>query len=233
MIQVIHGKNTTQSYQRLKSLTESYPKDEKAQLSGENSYEDLYQITFTQNLIDDKKLIICQNFLSSKKIKADDKLLTQIPKDQKIIFWEADTLTADILKKLPKDAIIEVFKPEPKSFWFLDSITPNSKISLSKLKSLEGQENGRGLLASIASRVLLLVLAKSDFDLKTSSQVTGYNLQDWQWGKIKNQAAHFSLEGLTAFFNGILKADLMIKTGVTSASEATLASLLLIKYLRV
>lgn len=233
MIHVIHGKNINLSYNRLKSQINSTPKEERVKLSAENSLEDLYQAVLTENLIDDKKLIVCENFLTSKKIKPDDNLFLQIPQTKTVIFWEADNLSLDILKKLPKSATIELFKPEPKSFWFLDSLIPNSKISLANLGSLDQKEKKYGLLSSLASRVLLLTLAKTNLDLKTSSSICGYNLQSWQWEKIKRQSQGFSLENLKAFFNGILKADMMIKTGTTNLEEESLASLLLIKYLKV
>lgn len=233
MIQIVHGKNTYASYLRLKSLINVVSSEQRVKLSAENTLEDLYQAVLTESLIDDKKLIVCENFLTSKKIKPDDKLFLQIPQTKNLILWEADNLTPDILKKLPKSATIEFFKPEPKSFWFLDSILPYSKTSLSKLQELEKEDKGHSLLSSLASRALLLVLAKKNLDIKTSSAVSGYNLQPWQWTKIKTQASSFSLENLKAFFNGILKADLMIKTGVTSLPEETIISLLLVKYLRI
>lgn len=233
MIGIIYGKNISASYLRLKSLINVVPKEERVKLSTENTLEDLYQAVLTESLIDDKKLIVCVDFLISKKIKPDDKLFSQIPQTKTVIFHEADNLTLDILKKLPKSATIELFKPEPKSFWFLDSITPKSKMSLTKLGTLDQKEKNYNLLSSLASRALLLVLAKKNLDIKTSSAVTGYNLQPWQWTKIKNQASPFTQENLKAFFNGILKADMMIKTGRTSLSVETLASLLLIKYLKV
>lgn len=233
MIHVIHGKDNNASYLRLKSLISAFPQDERVKLSQQNTLEDLYQAVLTESLVDDKKLIVCENFLTSKKIKPDDKLFLQIPQTKTAIFWEADNLSPDILKKLPKSATIEFFKPEPKSFWFLDSLLPNSKISLTKLNSLDQKEKNYGLLSSLASRVLLLTLAKSNLDLKTASGICGYNLQSWQWEKIKRQSQEFSLENLKAFFTGILKADMLIKTGTTNLDEESLASLLLIKYLKV
>lgn len=233
MIYVIHGKNINLSYNRLKSQISSTPKEERVKLSEQNTLGDLYQAVLTESILDDKKLIVCENFLTSKKIKPDDKLFSLIPRTKNVIFWEADNLTLDILKKLPKSATVEFFKPEPKSFWFLDSVVPNSKISLSKLNGLEEKDKGYSLLSSLSSRVLLLVLAKKGLDIKTSSVVSGYNLQPWQWTKIKSQASSFTMDNLKAFFSGILKADMMIKTGATSLPEETLISLLLIKYLKV
>lgn len=233
MIQIIHGKNIGLSYNRVKSQINLTPKDQRVKFSSENTIDDLYQAVLTESLIDDKKLIVCENFLTSKKIKPDDKLFLQIPQTKTVIFYEQDNLSADILKKLPKTATLEVFKPQPKSFWFLDSITPKSKMSLANLDSLEQKEKSYGLLTSLASRVLLLILAKTNLDIKTSSAVSGYNLQPWQFAKIKSQSSTFTLDNLKAFFNGILKADMMIKTGSTALTDEVLVSLLLIKYLKV
>ena len=88
MIQIIHGKNVSASYNRLESQVNSTPNEQRVKLSGENSLEDLYQAVLTESLIDDKKLIICENFIISKKIKPDDKLLNLIPQTKTLIFWE-------------------------------------------------------------------------------------------------------------------------------------------------
>lgn len=233
MIQIIHGKNIGASNQRVLSQVNLTPKDQRVKLSSENSIDDLYQAVLTESLIDDKNLIICENFLSTKKIRPNDKIFNLIPQSKTVIFHELDLLSADILKKLPKTVTIELFKPEPKSFWFLDSITPKSKTSLLNLNRLDQKEKNYGLLSSLASRVLLLILAKLNLDIQTSSKISGFNLQPWQWSKIQSQSSTFSEDNLKAFFNGILKADLLIKSGSTAQSEEVLASLLLIKYLKV
>ena len=232
MINVIHGKNINASYSRLKSQVNLTPAGQRTKLSAQNTLDDLYQAVLTESLIEDKKLIVCENFLTSKKIKPDDKILNSIPQSKTVIFWESDSLSADILRKLPITASVELFKPEPKSFWFLDSVSPKSKMSLSYLDSLDQKEKSYGLLPGLASRILLLILAKTNIDLKTLSAISGYNLQPWQFAKIKSQSAKFAEDNLKAFFNGILKADLMIKSGSTALSEDILVSLLLVKYLK-
>lgn len=233
MIYLIHGANTQASYQRLNTLTSQVPSEKRLKLTKENTLEDLYAALFGQSILEERTFIVCENYLGAKIIKSTDKILTQVPKEKTLIFWEPDQLTPAVASKFPKDTIVEAFKTEPKSFWFLDSLTPGSKLSLSKLNGLGIEDKKRGLLPTIASRVLLLTLAKLNLDAKTASTVAGYNLQDWQWQKIQNQARPFTLENLKAFFQGILKADMMIKTGQTSLSEEDLASFLLVKYIKV
>lgn len=233
MIYVLHGENTKQSYLRLKTLSQSVKKEERVRLSNESGIDDLYLSLFTQNLVEDKKLIVCENFFSTKKIKTSDKILSLVPRDKTLIFWETSSLDSEIVSHLSKTAEIETFKPEPKLFWFLDSVSPNSKISLSKLENLDLKDKDSGLIHNLLTRVLLLILAKYGLDQKTAATISGLNLQTWQWSKIISQSQKFSLQNLTSFFNGALKVDMITKTGVSSLSESTLTSFLLIKYLKV
>ena len=63
MINVIHGKNIKASYSRLKSQTSLTPAEQRTKLSAQNTLDDLYQAVLTESLIEDKKLIVCENFL--------------------------------------------------------------------------------------------------------------------------------------------------------------------------
>lgn len=233
MIYVLHGENTPQSRLRLKSIISQTPPQNKLRLSEENTYDELYLGLYSENILDEKSLIVCENFISQKKITLKDKILSIIPSGKTLVFWEAGEIKEKSQLSALKSAVVELFKPEPAVFRFLDSIVPGSKTSIASLISLGVKEKSHGLLSLIASRVLLLTLAKTGLDLQTVSAVCGYRLQEWQWQKIKNQAIKFSDEALQAFLNGTLKADMLIKTGSTAQSEENLASLLLIKYLRV
>lgn len=233
MIRILHGENTTQSRLRLRSIIAQSPPESRLMFSDENTYNELYLGLFSQNIFDEKNLIICENFIQQKKITLKDKILSIVPSGKTLIFWEAVEIKEKSQLAALKSAVLELFKPEPAAFRFLDSIIPGSKMSISSLISLDAKQKSHGLLSLIASRVLLLTLAKTGLDLQTVSSVCGYRLQEWQWQKIKYQASKFTDKTLYIFLNGILKADMLIKTGATSQSEENLASLLLIKYLKV
>lgn len=233
MIRIIHGENTAQSRLRLRSIIAQSPPKNRLILSEENTYDELYLGLFSENIFDGKNLIVCENFIQQKKITLKDKILSNVPSEKTLVFWEAGEIKEKSQLVALKSAISELFKPEPAAFRFLDSITPGSKMSISSLISLDAKQKSHGLLSLIASRVLLLTLAKTGLDLQTVSAVCGYRLQEWQWQKIKNQAIKFTDVALHAFLNGTLKADMLIKTGSTAQSEENLASLLLIKYLKV
>lgn len=230
MILVLHGDNQKDSYEKLTDISSKVPKNQKVKLTKENTKEDLYEKIFTQAIFDDLKLIICENFLKDKKITAKDQIFAQ-NLDKSIVFWESSALTPASISKLSKSATVENFKQEPKIFWFLDSIVPNPKQVLSKLNALE-EHDIAGLIWNLAQRTILLILAKDNATLEEVKTVTGKPVLDWQWQKIKNQAAYFNKENLKALLSGILKVDYLIKTGKTSLPPKTLLTFLFQKYLR-
>ena len=233
MIRIIHGENIAQSRLRLRSIIAQTPPENRLILSEENTYNELYLGLFSDNLFEEKTLIVCENFILQKKITLKDKILSIVPLEKNLVFWEEGEVKEKSQLAALRSAVVELFKPEPAAFRFLDSIAPGARISISSLISLDSKQKSHGLLALIASRILLLTLAKTGLDLQTVSSICGYHLQEWQWQKIRTQAAKFTTETLKAFLNGTLKADLLIKTGLTAQSEENLASLLLIKYLKV
>lgn len=233
MIRILHGENTAQSRLRLRSIMDQTPQKSRLLLSEENTYNELYLGLFSENIFDEKNLIVCENFILQKKITLKDKILSRVPSGKTLVFWEAGEIKEKAHLAALNSAVSELFKPEPAVFRFLDSIMPESKMSISSLISLDAKQKSHGLLSLIASRILLLTLAKTGLDLPTVTAICGYRLQEWQWQKIKNQALKFTDHALHTFLNGTLKADMLVKTGSTGQSEESLASLLLIKYLKV
>lgn len=227
MIYILHGEDTSSAYQRLTQILVNFPKHQKIKLTDKNSQEDFYLAVFSQDLISDEKVIICENLISSKKIKVD--ILAKIASNDTVIFWEHSQIPPPTLVKLKKYASIENFKPQPQIFRALDSLSSDAKRSISAISLLDSKE--ANLIYHLASRTLLLILAKLNFNLESSRKVTRKNIADWQWAKYQVQAQQFNLKTLMNLFSGVLKIDSLLKTGATNLNDKTLISVLLLKHL--
>ena len=232
MIYLLHGEDKTASYARIEQIIKTYLPQKRITLSKENTKDDLYMAVFSGSILDEENIIIVRNFIKDKKIVAKDYIFKNTPKEKVLIFWEEGQITPTQVKTLDAFAAVENFKPEPVIFRFLDSLSPNSKTTLSMLYNLQSETPQPIIIWHTASRLLLLLLAKMGANPKQAGAITGRNLADWQWEKIKNQARTFDLSSLKNFFQGCLKADLAAKTGKTDLDEATLTSFLVLKYLK-
>ena len=228
MIFVLHGNDIDASYERLSKILLGYLNFQKIRLTHKESTDAFYLAVFSEDLTGAPKIVICENYLSGKKV--NHKILMAIPKETEVIFWEDQQIDSDLIKKLPQHTRVELFKPKAKIFWFLDSISNKSKFTLEKFWGLNFASEDK-VIWQLANRILLLMLAKKGANLETASKIIGKNLNDWQWRKIIVQSKQFTFETLYEIYNAILKLDLMIKNGSTNLHENTLISLLLFKYL--
>lgn len=238
MIYLLHGEDKTASYGRLSQILKNHEHMTRQNFSEEDLRDDLYLAIFAENLLAEKTVAVAQNFIRDKKLVPKDAIFKNIPKDKILILWETSQVTPSYLKSLAPFAQIETFKPEPLIFRFLDSLAPNSKTPFLILEDLQRQVIGSAgaaysypLIWHLASRILLLTTAKLGASPEQAASLAGRALADWQWQKIKNQAALFDLKNLKSFFAGTLKADLMAKSGKSDLDQMTLASFLLLKYL--
>jgi len=228
MIFVLHGNDIDASYERLSKILLGYLNFQKIRLTQKESSDAFYLAVFSKDLTGVSKIVICENYLSDKRV--DHKILKVIPKEAEVIFWEDQQIDSDLIKKLPQYTRVELFKPKAKIFWFLDSISNQSRFTLEKFWGLNFASEDK-VIWQLTNRMLLLMLAKKGADLQTASKIIGKSLNDWQWQKILNQSKQFTFETLYAIYNAILKLDYMIKSGSTNLNENTLVSLLLLKYL--
>lgn len=228
MIFVLHGDDLNASYSRLKSILLKYPKHQKIRLADKNTKEDLINALFTKDIFATEKILVCENFLIEKKITKD--IARKIPPDVNVIFWEQKQITAESLSIVKQYAQIEVFKPQPQIFWFLDSISPSSQKTLLALAKVENPD-GINLIYHLANRVLLLILAKLETPIALAQKIIDRPVADWQWARFQNQARLFNLPTLQKIYSGTLKIDSMIKNGTTNLDPSTLISVLFIKYL--
>ena len=228
MIFVLHGEDINASYARLSRILESNKDFQKVNLTEKNNNEDFYLSAFSGDLLSQGKIIVCENYLQSKKIASD--ILKKIPRDRIIIFWEHNQLTPQEIAKIRNIASIENFKPAPLIFYFLDSLSPNREKTFSLLSKIASLSDAN-LIYHLENRILLLILARIGASCQIAGKITRRTILDWQWTKIKRQADLFTLQKLLPLYSGILKLDNMIKTGATNMKEDILIPFLFLKYL--
>lgn len=226
MIVIIQGTDSDSSYKKFSQLLSSYKDHRTIQFDHYTSKEDLNQAFISQDLFDDKKVIVLKNLL--KKDKNIISILENAPKELAVICWESDDLTPSIVAKLSKFAKVENFKLPATIFYFLDNIAPGEKKVIGELNKL-GEETS--LTWNIQNRFLLLTLAKLKIDMSLAGKIVKRPLADWQWSKIARQAEKFTLEQLKSIYHASLKIDYLIKSGQTSLPPTTLLSVMLLKYL--
>lgn len=229
MIKVLHGENTESSYQKLGEILKKFPKHEKVYINSKTAQESLVAHLFGTSMIEEPKVLIFENFLSSQK-KPNYKIFQNIGKSIEIIFYEKSSLTPAKIKNISKIASIEYFKKEPKIFYFLDSIAPGNKNLLKQISQLE-KEDETGLIWQIENRILLMLLLKRNFSSEEIYKVTKRHLLDWQLKKIEDQSKKFSSEQLLQIYGATIKIDHIIKSGRTDLNEKTLLKIMLLKYL--
>ena len=203
MIYVLHGDNTFASYGKLQILLKRYEGYNKIQLAPQQTFQDYYMAIFGKNILFDKKIIICEEFISDKKVNGKD--LEKIPPDINVIFWEKSQIKLQ-KKSIKKDVYIEEFKLPANIYYFLDSLIPsNLKRTLSLLLSLDDDQSN--LTWNLTNRILLLILAKKGLGKNEAGDILQRKFEDWQWQKIQAQSAKFDKSSLQTFCNYLLKID--------------------------
>ena len=168
MIHILHGEDIYSSYNRLQQILENYPSHTRIRIDEKSQTSEFFDSILTQDLLGSKKIIVCENFISSKKIKLAD--LKLIPKEADVILWEKAQLFPSSLLKINKDFKVEQFKPKPTLYTFLDSISLNSTAALRQLSILRTAKK-ISLNWHLAQRVQLLILAKLNFTREESEKI--------------------------------------------------------------
>ena len=117
MIHVLHGENTQDSGKYLKSLLLQYKDIPKVHLNDKDRIELFQEAVYAEDLFEAEKLVICRNWLSSKKIKLNS--LSYIPRNRTIIFLEETKLSFLQSTNASDELQIKEFKPPSTIFWFL------------------------------------------------------------------------------------------------------------------
>ena len=228
MIYILHGENTEDSGKYLKSLLSQYKDISKVRLTDKDKLEVFLETVYSEDLFETNKLIVCQNWLTTKKIKL--KSLEKIPQNRTVIFLEDTKLAPGQTRETRSDVQIKEFKPKSTIFWFLDSLSPDFLKSIKYLPQIESDKKNL-LVWNLLFRVSLLIAAKSQVGRKKSQDFFERNIQDWQWDRITRQADLFSLNNLIGFYRGLLRLDFTIKNSLSAMDEKSLVAILLLKYL--
>jgi len=229
MIYILHGENTEDSGKYLKSLLLKYKDIPKVWLGEKDQLEIFSQIVYAEELFETNRVVICQNWLASKKVKLNS--LSEIPQNRTVIFLEETKFALRHSAGARPDIQIKEFKPKSTIFWFLDSLSPDFSKSVRYLPQIESDKKNL-LVWNLLFRVSLLITAKFQVGREKSRDFFERNIQDWQWDKIQSQADLFSLNKLVGLYRGLLRLDYTIKNSLSSMDEKSLVAILLLKYLR-
>src|SRR3989344_6861521 len=228
MIHVLHGENTDDSERYLKSLLVNYKDIPKVQLTDKDRIELFQEAVYAEDLFETEKLVICRNWISSKKIKLNS--LSEIPQTRTVIFLEDTKLALGQASKNTPDLLIKEVKLQSTIFWFLDSLSPDFSKSVRYLPQIDADKKNF-LVWNLLMRVAFLITVKSRGGRENCAQFFERNIQDWQWDKIQRQADLFSLNKLIGLYRGLLRLDYATKNGTSAMDEKSLVAILLLKYL--
>ena len=228
MIYILHGENIQDSGQDLKSLLSQYKNTPKVLLTDKDKLEIFLEAVYAEDLFETNKIVVCQNWLATKKIKLNS--LSEIPQNRTIIFLEETKLASLQTAKSSNEVQIKEFKPTSAIFWFLDSLSPDFVKSARYLPQIEADKNNF-LVWNLLMRVAFLITVKSGGGRENCAQFFERNIQDWQWDKIQRQADLFSLNKLIGLYHGLLRLDYATKNGTSAMDEKSLVAILLLKYL--
>lgn len=223
MIYILHGENIADSYDHLQTLAKNYSHDQIIWLTKEKNKQDLTDSISSKSLFWENQFIICEDFLSHKKITIKD--IQNLPKNSNIIFWEKKKLK--ISKEAQKLSVYEHKLPSA-LFQFLDSISPQYQNWLPRLTKIDNPN----LRWHILYRFLLMVIAKNDLSLAEASAFLKKPIAIWQWQKVKIQTQKFTKSSLYKIYSSLLKLDYMKKQGLANFDDSTLITLLFLRHLR-
>lgn len=226
MIYLLHGNDYESSYRRLSQIAAEYAGYKIIHLDKSTPEEVITQTLHESSFFPQKEIIILEDLFGSRNLGSPIGKNWGDKKD--IIIWAKRVVLPNEIKKLPKSTKIELHNLKTTLFEFLDAIFPGSK----KVSSLVKNQDEKSLLWHLQNRLFLLILVKTGFTASETSNLLHKNLESWQWQKLQDQTSRFSTSNLLKFYGGALRADFLIKTGKTSLGSTTLASVLLLKYLK-
>ncbi len=217
MVTLIHGDNTTLSFNYLTDLKKNFNGEAITLVAKEQTSITLNENFASQSLFETEKLIIIENPGSTKKLFDD----LEVPTSTNVVLYEPKKLTfaevQSFQKKLPGLGVQE-FKLDPVVFKFVESLAPgNQKVMLPLWNEYIKSEEPEIALSMLARQVRLL-LGGDDFQ----------NLAPWQKDRVINQAKKFTKEQLIVFHSKLLEADYNSKSGQSPVTLSDSLELLLI-----
>ena len=216
MITVIHGEDIVSSRKKLIELIENQKDSEIIRFEGAKlTATDFLIATETRSIISNSKLIIIEQFSSSKKGQEKANIENQLNgklEEINIIIWEAKELDKTTLNKITGARILNY--PLPKLLWrFLDSIgTIEAYDLLSMFNGLIKTWDINFIYAMIIRQWHNLLLTLT---LQNDGAI---GLTSWQLAKLKRQASSFTSAKLLNSYRYLISIEYKIKSGLTPLS---------------
>ncbi len=213
MLIIIHGDDIVSSRNFLIDQKSKFPAS--AVFDGEKvSLTEVIQEVEGGGLFEDKRLLVIENLLSSKKSLLQESIIEFLAKqsDAHVILWEGKEIPAKLLSYFKKSEV-KHFKLPNSIFQFVDTLKPshaarNIQLFHECLKTLESEFIFFMILRQF--RLLLGLLEESQDSIDEVKR-----LAPWQISKLKKQASYFTTEMLITAYKKLYKTDLAIKTGTS------------------
>lgn len=203
---VLHGDNHVQSRKILNEIIDDARRKgvEISKLEWKTGSEkEFSSLSVSQGLFSTDHLVVVENFFRGNK-KAND-ILEKVNKNTSYVFWEDSTLSPSVLKKLPRDFIVQDFKLPVSMFKFLEAFYPgNSKTALRLLCDSAKNEGGEILLYLLGKQIRSLIWVKEDEG--------SFKGPDWQKKKLMSLTNKFTLKQLYEIHTKLFEIDRRNKT---------------------
>lgn len=201
---VLHGEDTTKSYERLKTFIN---------VAKKRNWEILYDdISSTPSLFGKERLTVVRDY----------KLLQKKTVDGTLVIYHEAILPITFLKSLPKDTRIEEFKL-PKLIWsFLEYLYPgNSEGCIIELHEIIEREPVEFVFSLICKQFKEMYWILMD--------TKSVQFPAWKASKLRSQASKFSLDRIKQIIRLLSEIDYSVKTGKSDLTNEL--DLLIIKQL--
>lgn len=219
MVHLFHGEHVAASRRELTQFREKFAKREVVMLDGRTvTTTDLVEATQTASLFGTDRLVIVENLMSRRIGKknpdgqAFTAIITNLPPETEIVFWEEKEIPKTILTILPKTVDIALFKPDRIIFSFVESLFPgNTREMLAHFEASLKKDTPEMIFAMLVRQFRYLLMVK---DL--GQNVT--ELSGWQRSRFLRQTERFTMPQLLDFYRHLLTTDVTIKSGTTPMS---------------
>ncbi len=233
MLTIIHGDDIAASRLYFTQLKEKYP--DGTTLDGQMiNLTDLAQTLEGGGLFSEDKTVLLENFITKKKASTDYKqlvvYLTTQSQTATIILWEGKEHEKTAFTPY-KGSTVRLFKLPQSLFAFLDALKPNNSSQTIQLfhQSLTNMEV-EAIFAMLIRQIRLLLALHPDSNNRQDEPIDEVKrMQDWQKGKLVNQARLFTSEELIRIFCQLFVMETGMKTGTLTSDLITAIDILLLE----
>lgn len=216
MIHLFHGEQVDASRKELLQMRGQFAGQDIVVLNGKTiSPTDLIQATQSPSLFGTRRLVIVENLLSrrlsgktrSKEAQEFSNLITNLPGDCEIVFWEEKEAGKTSLSLFPQKTDIALFRPNRNLFKLVEALRPQRGLILLELLEQTLVVDSAELVFTLMVRQFhYLILIKA-----VGKHVT--DLAPWQIARLDGQAEWFTQAQLKKHYRELLDIDIKIKTG--------------------